>query len=80
MRPIFRRAGTSRIECKGVSHTAKVYVDGKLIAEHYNAYTPFSAVVQGLSRGEHTLAIVADNRFSDISALHVPTTTCLTAA
>ena len=28
--------------------------------------------MQGLSRGEHTLAIVADNRFSDISALHVP--------
>ena len=43
-----------------------------LIAEHYNAYTPFSAVVQGLKRGEHTLAIVADNRFSDKSALHVP--------
>ena len=78
MRPNFRRAGTSasggnvRIECKGVSHTAKVYVDDMLIAEHYNAYTPFSAVVQGLKRGEHTLAIVADNRFSDKSALHVP--------
>lgn len=68
----FSAGGNVRIECKGVSHTAKVYVDGKLIAEHYNAYTPFSAVVQGLSRGEHTLAIVADNRFSDISALHVP--------
>ena len=68
----FSAGGNVRIECKGVSHTAKVYVDGKLIAEHYNAYTPFSAVVQGLKRGEHTLAIVADNRFSDISALHVP--------
>lgn len=68
----FSAGGNVRIECKGVSHTAKVYVDGKLIAEHYNAYTPFSAVVQGLSRGEHTLAIVANNRFSDISALHVP--------
>ena len=68
----FSAGGNVRIECKGVSHTAKVYVDGKLIAEHYNASTPFSAVVQGLSRGEHTLAIVANNRFSDISALHVP--------
>ena len=28
--------------------------------------------MQGLSRGEHTLAIVADNRFSEESALHVP--------
>ena len=68
----FSAGGNVRIECKGVSHTAKVYVDGKLIAEHYNAYTPFSAVVQGLKRGEHTLAIVADNRFSEESALHVP--------
>lgn len=68
----FSAGGNVRIECKGVSHTAKVYVDGKLIAEHYNAYTPFSAVVQWLSRGEHTLAIVADNRFSEESALHVP--------
>ena len=68
----FSAGGNVRIECKGVSHTAKVYVDNELIAEHYNAYTPFSAVVQGLSRGEHTLAIVANNRFSDISALHVP--------
>ena len=68
----FSAGGNVRIECKGVSHTAKVYVDGKLIAEHYNAYTPFSAVVQGLKRSEHTLAIVADNRFSDKSALHVP--------
>ena len=68
----FSAGGNVRIECKGVSHTAKVYVDDMLIAEHYNAYTPFSAVVQGLKRGEHTLAIVADNRFSDKSALHVP--------
>ena len=68
----FTAGGNVRIECKGVSHTAKVYVDGKLIAEHYNAYTPFSTVVQGLPRGEHTLAIVADNRFSEESALHVP--------
>lgn len=30
----FSAGGNVRIECKGVSHTAKVYVDGKLIAEH----------------------------------------------
>ena len=68
----FSAGGNVRIECKGVSHTAKVYVDDMLIAEHYNAYTPFSAVAKGLPRGEHTLAIVADNRFSEESALHVP--------
>lgn len=56
----------------GVSHTAQVYLDGALIARHYNAYTPFSAVVRGVPAGEHTLEIVADNRFSEESALHVP--------
>ena len=56
----------------GVSHTAQVYLDGALIARHYNAYTPFSAVVRGVPAGEYTLEIVADNRFSEESALHVP--------
>ena len=55
-----------------MSHTAQVYLDGALIARHYNAYTPFSAVVRGVPAGEHTLEIVADNRFSEESALHVP--------
>ena len=64
--------GNFRIECKGVSHTAAVYVDGKKIASHYNAYTAFSAAVYGLAAGEHRLEIVADNRFSPASALHVP--------
>lgn len=60
------------VVCKGVSHTAQVYLDGALIARHYNAYTPFSAVVRGVPAGEHTLEIVADNRFSEESALHLP--------
>ena len=64
--------GNVRIECKGVSHTASVYVDGEKVASHYNAYTAFSCVVRGLSAGEHTIEIVADNRFSEESALHVP--------
>ena len=51
----FSPGGNVRIECKGVSHTAKVYVDDMLIAEHYNAYTPFPAVVQGLPEGESVL-------------------------
>ena len=36
------RGGRIRIVCKGVSHTARVYVDGQEIGGHYNAYTPFS--------------------------------------
>ncbi len=68
----FAGEGNLRVVCKGVSHTAQVYLDGALIARHYNAYTPFSAVVRGVPAGEHTLEIVADNRFSEESALHVP--------
>ena len=65
-------SGNLRIECKGVSHTAAVWLDGKQIATHYNAYTAFHAVAKDVPAGEHTLAIVADNRFSEQSALHVP--------
>ena len=68
----FCAGGDLRIECKGVSHTAKLYLDGALIREHYNAYTPFSVLVKDVPKGEHTLTIVADNRFSPESALHVP--------
>lgn len=68
----FCAGGDLRIECKGVSHTANVYLDGVLIRKHYNAYTPFSVLVKDVPKGEHTLSIVADNRFSPESALHVP--------
>ena len=68
----FAGGGNLRIECKGVSHTATVYLDGEQIAAHYNAYTAFHAVVKDVPAGEHTLVIVADNRFSEQSALHVP--------
>lgn len=65
-------SGNVRIEFKGVSHTAQVYLDGREIASHYNAYTPFSAVVKGLGGGKHHLKVIADNSFRPQSALHVP--------
>ncbi|MDE5748330.1 MAG: hypothetical protein K2I21_12255, partial [Acetatifactor sp.] len=68
----FTAGGNIRIVCKGVSHTATVLLDGQCIAEHYNAYTAFSAVVQDVPSGLHRLEIIADNRFSEKSALHVP--------
>lgn len=68
----FEGEGNLRIVCKGVSHTATVLLDGKRIAEHYNAYTAFSAVVRDVPSGVHRLEIIADNRFSEKSALHVP--------
>lgn len=68
----FEEAGNLRIECKGVSHTATIALDGKTIAGHYNAYTAFSAIVKQVEVGTHTLTITADNRFSAKNALHVP--------
>lgn len=71
-RKTFQAQGNVRIECKGVSHTATVYLDGHEIGHHYNAYTPFSVVVSDLEPGRHMLEIKADNRLHKDSALHVP--------
>ena len=68
----FEAGGNIRLEFKGVSHTAEVYLDGNKIAGHYNAYTIFDAVCRNISYGEHVLTIKADNRFSEKSALHIP--------
>lgn len=68
----FEAEGNIRLEFKGVSHTAEVYLDGRLIASHYNAYTIFDVVVKDLKKGTHTLTVKADNRFGEKSALHIP--------
>lgn len=68
----FEAEGNIRLEFKGVSHTATIFLDGKEIAKHYNAYTNFSVIAKNLTRKEHTLTIRADNRFSAYSALHIP--------
>lgn len=67
----FEAEGNVRLEFKGVSHTAEIYVDGENVASHYNAYTIFDAIIKNLAPGEHTLEVVADNTFGPDSALHV---------
>lgn len=68
----FYAKGTVRFIFKGVSHTAKIYIDGKEAGRHYNAYTPFTVLKEDLEAGMHRLEVYADNRFSEESALHVP--------
>ena len=68
----FMAKGNVRLEFKGVSHTAQVFVDEELVTTHYNAYTPFAVVLRDLAPGEHTLTVIADNSFGADSALHVP--------
>lgn len=68
----FEAEGNIRLEFKGVSHTATILVDGKVVAKHYNAYTAFEVILHNLEAGTHTLEVVVDNSFSEESALHVP--------
>ena len=63
--------GNIRLWFGGVSHTAKVYFDGELVVEHYNAYTGFEVVLTDVEKGSHTLEVETDNSFGEASALHV---------
>lgn len=69
---VFEAEGTIRLEFKGVSHFAKVYVDGELAAEHYGSYTPFSVCLKQLKKGIHQLKVEADNAFREEYALDMP--------
>lgn len=75
-RAIYRRrfngSGNLRLEFQGVSHTADIRLDGVPVAHHYNAYTPFSALIPNTAPGEHLLEVLVDNRFGPDSALHIP--------
>ncbi|WP_100405738.1 glycoside hydrolase family 2 protein [Bacillus solitudinis] len=66
------RKSAIRLEFKGVSHTAEVYFKGILVAEHYNAYTPFSTVINDVEPGRHEIVVKVDNSFSEKSSLHIP--------
>jgi beta-glucuronidase len=59
-----------RLVFAGVSHTATVYVDGRQVASHYDAYTTWDVVLPSLKAGKHELVLKVDNTFSDASALH----------
>lgn len=61
-----------RLEFKGVSHTADVYLDDVFVAHHYNAFTAFSGIVKNVEAGEHVIKVYVDNTFGEHSALHTP--------
>lgn len=56
----------------GVSFNCTVLWDGMEAGTHYGAYTAFSCILHNVNKGLHTLKVIADNRFSEKSALHVP--------
>lgn len=59
-----------RLIFKGVSHTADVFFDNLKVAHHYNAFTPFDAIVKNAEQGEHEIIVEVDNSFGEASALH----------
>lgn len=61
-----------RLVFGGVSHTATVFVDGKRVGSHYDAFTPWDVVLPGLATGPHELVVEVDNTFGEHSALHLP--------
>lgn len=68
----FMAEGNICLVFKGVSHYAKVYVDGNEVSQHYNSYTPFSVFVKGLQAGIHHLKVLTDNEFREEYALDMP--------
>lgn len=64
------QTGPVRLVFGGISHTARIYLDGKKQKYHYDAYTPFEVIMEELESGEHILEIEVDNSFGPESALH----------
>lgn len=61
-----------RFVFKGVTHTCRVFLDGKELGGHYNGFSAFSVLARHIKKGWHKLELWVDNSFSERSALHIP--------
>lgn len=59
-----------RLVFGGVSHTAKVYIDGQAAGGHYDAYTPWDVVIPPGDSDRREVVVEVDNTFGEHSALH----------
>lgn len=66
-----RFSGDLKLTFKGVGHTANVYLDGKHLGGHYGAYGEFSFILKDQKEDTHTIRVVADNSYTEDSALHI---------
>ena len=64
--------GNVKLEFKGVSHHAEVFVNNVNVGSHYGSYLPFSVYVKNLKKGSHSLKVVVDNSFSEEYSLDIP--------
>jgi beta-glucuronidase len=62
---------TIRLVFGGVSHTGTIFVNGKQVGTHYDAFTPFDVIAKP-STSDVELLVHVDNTFGDHSALHKP--------
>jgi beta-glucuronidase len=60
------------LEFKGVSHTARVFLDGRELGGHHNAFTAFTMDAGQVRAGTHELLVHISNEHGDLSALHIP--------
>lgn len=61
----------ARLVFGGVSHTGTVFVDGKKVGGHDDAFTPWEVLLTGLAEGPHELVVEVDNSFGPHAALHI---------
>jgi beta-glucuronidase len=66
------RTGPIRLAFAGVSHTARVSVDGCEVGGHHDAFTGFAIDLPQLGAGEHELLVHVSNEHGRGSSLHVP--------
>jgi beta-glucuronidase len=70
--PAIANSKSHRLVFGAVSHTAKVWLDGKYLGEHYGAHTSFEFLIPSLRSGQHDLAVLVDNSFGPHNPLTTP--------
>ena len=64
---VYTEGGTVRLRFGAVMTAAKVFFDGELIGEHYGGFSEFSFILRDVKAGVHTLIVMVDNRFDEVS-------------
>ena len=59
--------GNLRLNFEAVMTYAEVWLDGKLLGDHYGGYTQFDFYVNIASEGEHNITLRVDNSFNEDS-------------
>ena len=61
-----------RLVFEAVSHTGKVWFDGKFLGKHYGAHTEFEFTLRDVNPGTHEIAVLVDNTFGPHNPLFSP--------